>query len=1452
MPKSLIVAGRRRRWVLLLVFSAPGYAFTQDVVINEILASGGDLTDEDGERSDWIELHNPSPLAVDLDDHFLTDDAGDLTRWRFPALTLDPGGYLIVFASGKSRASTGGELHASFRLDGAGEYLALVAPDGVTVLFEFAPEFPPQRAGISYGLGGEVRELLRQGDVVDALVPRSGALGSDWTGVGFAPGAGWTSGPSGVGYARDDAERAAEGLVGYWSLDGTLEDSSGGNDGVFRGGAVRYVDGHGGAASGALRFDGADDFVEVTQTAGLPIYDSPAFSVALWVKGGPQADKRVFSEGSGSNNLPVFNIGVDVSGATGSVDIFIRDDSGSRLLSHTQSNGIAFDDTWHHVTWVDDDGAAELYIDGVADATDFSYEKRSISLDRTSIGAILRAGSSYHFDGDIDEVSVWNRALTPDEVAGLAAGGTPSGLGGAGLDRLIGTDVEGSMAGVNASVYVRAGFEVEDPGGFESLVLRMRYDDGFIAYLNGVEVARRNAPQPVGWTSTATAEREPEGVARAEDISLTDSLDLLLAGSNVLAIHGLNAFADDSEALVLPELTASGSSRAEPRYFVMPTPGEPNRGGVVGFVADTRFSVDRGFFQDAFEVEISCATPRAEIRYTLDGSPPGIGSGLVHAGPLQVDTTTVLRAAAFRDGLGASNVDTQTYIFPSSVLRQRRPDGFPDTWGGAPADYAMDPDIVDAPDLAASMEDAVRALPAFSIVMEHDDFFGFSGIYTNPTRSGRAWERLASAELIHADGRAGFQIDAGVRVTGNRSRSPGSSPKHGLRLIFRGEYGAPKLEYGLFTDSAVERFDTIVIKPNAFDSWVSDSSSQRRGAQYLRDQHLRDAQRDTGNATSHGLFTHLFINGLYWGVYNVTERPDASFASAHFGGDKESWDAVKNHEELVDGSLEAYRELDRLRRRDLSAPANYDAIREYLDVENMIDYMIVNMHAPATDWPGNYYMIRQRRPGAGFKFVSWDAEYAYLGGVTNNRTLPHRRDADSPTKFYHACRANLDFRTLFGDHLQRHFFDGGALTHEAVDDRWMSRAREIELALLAESARWGDHRRGEPYRPGVEWQAEQDYLREDYFPRRGPIVLSQFAALGLFPDLEAPSFNRNGGDIEPGFELVMTAPEGEIRYRLGRGDPRREGGAVDPDALWFEDDAVLVVDTTTLVKARARLGDRWSALREAVFAVDPGLRITEVMYHPLAPPQESPFGEDDLEFVEVRNTSAETVELSGVRITGGIEFDFTDSAVTELVAGEVVVVVESLSGFATRYDLGGVLVAGEYRGRLGNDGETLRLVGQFGEVILELVFDDAWHPGTDGVGPSLVIRDDGVARGAWSEAASWRPSVFAFGSPGFDEAGIGAGGRQLPGDVNQDGRVDVSDPVALLRHLFIGSPERLACGDGSAGDPANVAALDGNGDGGVNLSDAVHVLDFLFRGGSPPAGGTGCVSLSACPNACGD
>jgi hypothetical protein len=124
------------------------------IVISELMASNSSgLKDGDGETSDWIEVYNRGKVAVNLAGWRLTDDPSQTERWFFPDVSLEPGKYLLVFASGKPPTPGDHQLHASFKLKASPDYLALLDADG-HVAQEFAP-YPEQQSDVSFGLGSD-------------------------------------------------------------------------------------------------------------------------------------------------------------------------------------------------------------------------------------------------------------------------------------------------------------------------------------------------------------------------------------------------------------------------------------------------------------------------------------------------------------------------------------------------------------------------------------------------------------------------------------------------------------------------------------------------------------------------------------------------------------------------------------------------------------------------------------------------------------------------------------------------------------------------------------------------------------------------------------------------------------------------------------------------------------------------------------------------------------------------------------------------------------------------------------------------------------------------------------------------------------------------------------------------------------------------------------------------
>lgn len=241
-----------------------------------------------------------------------------------------------------------------------------------------------------------------------------------------------TSTPVVLSVGTFPAPNLTNGMVAYWPLDEvqgtkTPDLASGYDMDLVNLSGSDVVAGKWGSA---IRFDATrQTMLKRVNNPGesLPIYNNPSFSVSLWVRGLPQPDRRVFSEGSTANTQPLFNIGTHNGGVEPAVDSFIRTDTGG-TGNHKYSTIPAFDDSWHHILYtqreVGGTPVATLYVDGVKDGIVMD-PRRPLTLNTTTIGGILRGTPSAWFTGEIDDVALWTRALSPEEAQQLATAKTP-------------------------------------------------------------------------------------------------------------------------------------------------------------------------------------------------------------------------------------------------------------------------------------------------------------------------------------------------------------------------------------------------------------------------------------------------------------------------------------------------------------------------------------------------------------------------------------------------------------------------------------------------------------------------------------------------------------------------------------------------------------------------------------------------------------------------------------------------------------------------------------------------------------------------------------------------------------------------------------------------------------------------------------------------------------------
>ncbi len=706
--------------LLSLGLAWPAYAGLR---ISEFVAENdGGLHDSDGDSPDWIEIQNTGPGVAALLGWHLTDTPTNLVRWTFPATNLAPGSFLVVFASGKDRSVSGQELHTNFRLQNSGQYLALVAPDGVTVASSFSPSYPDQRRNVSYGIGSLARitPLISRTAGLKYTVPKNSTGGTAWTGRTFADST-WTNASNGVGFDTTPGGGTVVLAVDFDERGAPPTTQPGFNSFVIN-----------------SNINGTTVLTNIIQTnATTRVFG--AFSMTFSNTAPNGYDDRVRATPTNT--------------ATFTQSALLRDHIMSRELTSTGGlditvTGFLPDKIYRTTVWSYDTGSAnnrisDWFANGVMVKSNYTFDGNILPTSddqyQFSFDATPTPSGTILIEGRRDLSSRADSPAVQINAIQFAQGTYGTNIA---------TSLQSAMLGVNPTVYLRYPFVVTNAAEVSHLVLRAAFDDGFVAYLNGQLVASSNAPASPAWNSAATGSHV--GVS-ADQFMIYPPPGLLVAGTNILAVHALNLSNSDQDFFFRVELDNVFIAEYTNRYFLPTTPGSLNSTGYFGFVGDTKFSVDRGFYDTPFAVAITSATPSAVIYWTTNGSAPSPTNGFVYNSPVSITGTAFLRAAAHATGLIPTEVETHSYIFLQQVLAQPNSlPGYPTNWqANYPADYEMDPNVVYHATYGPTLSNDLRSLPTVSVVMSHADLWGDStGIYKNSNTSGPGWEKPCSVELI--------------------------------------------------------------------------------------------------------------------------------------------------------------------------------------------------------------------------------------------------------------------------------------------------------------------------------------------------------------------------------------------------------------------------------------------------------------------------------------------------------------------------------------------------------------------------------------------------------------------------------------------------------------------------------------------------------------------------------
>ena len=302
---------------------------------------------------------------------------------------------------------------------------------------------------------------------------------------------------------------------------------------------------------------------------------------------------------------------------------------------------------------------------------------------------------------------------------------------------------------------------------------------------------------------------------------------------------------------------------------------------------------------------------------------------------------------------------------------------------------------------------------------------------------------------------------------------------------------------------------------------------------FIRDTGSRDLQGEMGHPYKRGRWVHVYLNGIYWGMYQIDERAEANYGETYFGGDEDDYDVVKSFGGVTDGNRSSYQRLWQKWQGGFNSNADFfsiqgknpegnpdPAIEQLVDIENLIDYMIITYYTGDRDGPGsrytqprpnNYFGVYNRENPDGYKFFEHDSEHS-LGTGENNMVSPFTRsssltDFNPHTLHERLASSNPEYRILFSDRVAGYCYNGGLLTDAAGIARVDRRAAQIDTAIIAQSAR-----RGSTSRSRQAWLGAVQGVR-NFISGRVPVVIGQLRSVGWYPDIDPPRFSQHGGYV---------------------------------------------------------------------------------------------------------------------------------------------------------------------------------------------------------------------------------------------------------------------------------------------------------------------------------------------------
>lgn len=372
---------------------------------------------------------------------------------------------------------------------------------------------------------------------------------------------------------------------------------------------------------------------------------------------------------------------------------------------------------------------------------------------------------------------------------------------------------------------------------------------------------------------------------------------------------------------------------------------------------DLQFSPQGGFYLHGISVEL--AAPEGRIYYTLDGTTPSARSEVYQGDPIRITHTTVLRAIAV-SGSGKSRAIGHTYFIdePESTF----------------------------PIISIGVTPALLFDPSRGVFMQ-----GGRAVDTLWSKPGaNFWSRTefpVNVEIFQPDGQNVFNCMTGFRLFGGMSRL---FPQKSIALMARRQYGQNKFDYPLFGKKGPKDVKFLVLRNSGSDF----------GKTHFRDALMTSLTEDWDIETQAYQPAHVYINGRYWGIYNMREKVNRFFIEDHSDVDKDSIDLIEHYMTRKRGSTLHYRRMLKfLETHNLAEPANYGFIHTQMDVDNFMNFQIAEIYFDNQDAGGNIKFWRPQTADGRWRWILYDTDWGFglhESHAWRNNSLAFHTEANGP------------------------------------------------------------------------------------------------------------------------------------------------------------------------------------------------------------------------------------------------------------------------------------------------------------------------------------------------------------------------------------------------------------------------------------------------------------------------